>query len=439
MEIKNIERYDAKIATVMSEVIGVIGLGYVGLPLAVRMAEVFDKVIGFDISERRITRLNEGVDDTREVDPERLVQSGMFASCDPESLRDVTFFIVAVPTPITQEKRPDLSPLEFACNTIGPYLKKGDVVVFESTVYPGVTEDFCGDLLEKISGLKAGVDFNLGYSPERINPGDKVNSLETIVKNVSADTPEALERVAAVYDSVITAGVYRCSSIRVAEAAKVMENTQRDVNIALMNELSIICHKIGISANDVIDAASTKWNFIAFRPGLVGGHCIGVDPYYIAALAERAGYHPEVILAGRRLNDAMDHRVASALLQILVMRGGSVRKARVGFLGISFKENVPDLRNSKYVSLVHELREFGLNVMVSDCHCMASDAMAEGIELVDIDQLNDLDLLILGAGHDEYMADADLPNRLREDGILADIQGRMRTKSLPEKLTYWSL
>ncbi|WP_417267475.1 nucleotide sugar dehydrogenase [Celeribacter baekdonensis] len=439
MEIKNIERHDAKIAASTGEVIGVIGLGYVGLPLAVRMAEVFDKVIGFDISERRITRLNEGVDDTREVDPERLVQSGMYASYDPESLRDVTFFIVAVPTPITEEKRPDLSPLEFACNTIGPYLKKGDVVVFESTVYPGVTEDFCGGLLEKLSGLKAGVDFNLGYSPERINPGDKVNTVETIVKNVSADTPEALDRVAAVYDSVVTAGVYRCSSIRVAEAAKVMENTQRDVNIALMNELSIICHKIGISANDVIDAASTKWNFIGFRPGLVGGHCIGVDPYYIAALAERSGHHPEVILAGRRLNDAMDRRVASALLQKLVMRGGSVRKARVGFLGISFKENVPDLRNSKYISLVHELREFGLNVMVSDCHCMATDAMAEGIELVDMDQLNDLDMLVLGAGHEEYMADPGLLNRLREDGIFADIQGRMRTKSLPEKLTYWSL
>jgi UDP-N-acetyl-D-galactosamine dehydrogenase len=429
----------AFIGKLCHESVAVIGLGYVGLPLAVRLAEKFENVLGFDISETRIDRLKSGFDDTREVVRERLQESGLRVSSSTADLAEATFFIVAVPTPITNSKQPDLRPLEQACRTVGPYLKKRDIVVFESTVYPGVTENFCGPLLSEISGLRAGVDFNLGYSPERINPGDKVNTLETIVKNVSADTPEALDRVAAVYGAAVDAGVFRCSSIRVAEASKVMENTQRDVNIALMNELSLICQRIGVSSNEVIDAASTKWNFVPFRAGLVGGHCIGVDPYYLAALSEQVGHHPEIILAGRRLNDAMVSHVANALMRRLVMRGGPVRSARVGFFGITFKENVPDLRNSKAIELIAALASFGLHVMASDACSSVDEAAREGVTLVDASELVDLDLLVVAVPHREYLVEPEFVKRLRPDGVFGDIRGAFRQHAMPSGISYWSL
>jgi UDP-N-acetyl-D-galactosamine dehydrogenase len=422
-----------------TERVAVIGLGYVGLPLAVRLAESFAGVVGYDLAVDRIEQLNHGFDHTHEVDNARLVASGLTSSSDPADLADATFYIVAVPTPITDEKRPDLRPLELACKTVGPHLRPGDVVVFESTVYPGLTEEFCGPLLEEHSGLMAGRDFNLGYSPERINPGDKLNRLETIVKPVSADTPAALDRVAALYERLVDAGIYRCSSIKVAEMAKVMENTQRDLNIALMNELSVICQKIGISTNEVIDAASTKWNFMQFRPGLVGGHCIGVDPYYLAALSERVGHHPEVILAGRRLNDAMPERVAALMIQRLALRGGALRGARVGFFGVTFKENVPDLRNSKAIDLIGRLRAFGLHIMVNDAACEADQAAREGIDFTDTDQIRDLDMMVVAVGHDAYRDDPDFLTRLKPDGVLCDVGGMFRNRDLPETVDYWSL
>lgn len=421
------------------ESVAIIGLGYVGLPLAVRLAERYRTVLGFDLSKDRVKQLNQGVDLTLEVDNDRLAASGLRASADPADLAGATFYIVAVPTPITDDKRPDLAPLDSACRIIGPNLRPGNVVVFESTVYPGLTEEFCAPLLEKMSGLVHRTDFNIGYSPERINPGDKVHRLETIIKPVSGDTPETLERVAALYERIVDAGVYRCSSIKVAEAAKVMENTQRDVNIALMNELSQVCDKIGISTQEVIDAASSKWNFMPFRPGLVGGHCIGVDPYYMAALSERVGHHPEVILAGRRLNDAMPERIASALIRRLACRGGALRGARVGFFGVTFKENVPDLRNSKAIELIHKLEEFGLHIMATDPHCDPSNALGDGIDLVDPETIRDLDMMIVAVAHDVYRTDPAMLGRLKPDGLLGDLRGIFRRSDLPETAHYYSL
>ncbi|MCO8146827.1 nucleotide sugar dehydrogenase [Rhodovulum tesquicola] len=439
MRIENVSA-DQRVSTrIEADTIAVVGLGYVGLPLAVRLGEVFSRVVGFDLSGQRVARLNDGVDDTGEIGHERLAASNLVFSVDPAILASASIYIVAVPTPIRPDKRPDLTPLESACRTIAPHLGKGDLVIFESTVYPGVTEDICGPILEAGSDLRAGYDFNLGYSPERINPGDQVNRLETIVKVVSADTPAALDRVASLYGRVIDAGVFRCSSIRVAEAAKVMENTQRDVNIALMNELSVICQRIGISANEVIDAAATKWNFAPFRPGLVGGHCIGVDPYYIAALAEELGHHPEVILAGRRLNDSMVNQVATALIRRLVLRGGAVRAARVGLFGLSFKADVPDLRNSKAIELVTALGGFGLSVMVSDAVCAPDAVEASGLSLTDPNEMHDLDLLVVAADHKAYLEDPAFPGRVKPDGIFADIRGAFRGRTLPAGVDYWSL
>lgn len=431
--------YQASKALLKGEKVAVIGLGYVGLPLAVRVAELYEDVIGYDLSENRVSEVNNGVDVTLEVEYVRLKACGLKATANPTDLALATFYIVAVPTPITDEKHPDLGPLETACYKIGPNLKSGDVVVFESTVYPGVTEDFCGPLLEKHSNLVRGKDFNIGYSPERINPGDKVHRLETIVKPVSADTPGTLERVASLYDRVVEAGVYKCSSIKVAETAKVMENTQRDLNIALMNELSQICDRLDISTNEVIDAASTKWNFMPFRPGLVGGHCIGVDPYYIAALSERIGHHPDVILAGRRLNDTMPSRVAASLIKRLALRGGALRGARVGFFGVTFKENVPDLRNSKSIDLIEELQKFGLQIMVNDAVCSAEQAARYGIIFTDETEIRDLDMMVVAVSHDEYCDNPVFLDRLKSDGILCDVRGIYRDVQLPETVDYWSL
>lgn len=421
------------------ENIAVIGLGYVGFPLSISLAKKFENVIGFDISAHRVESLQAGSDYTCEIGDEVIAASRLSISNGPEDLAAATFYIVTVPTPVSKNKRPDLSPLRSACQTVGQYLSKDDIVVFESTVYPGVTEDICGPLLEKASGMKAGVDFFLGYSPERINPGDRNNPLEKIVKNVSGDTPETLERVAAVYEAIITAGIFRASSIKVAEASKVIENTQRDINIALMNELALICDRIDISSMDVIEAASTKWNFIPFTPGLVGGHCIGVDPYYLASLSEEVGHHPNVILSGRRMNDSMTSFVASTILKKLALRGGSLRNARVGVFGIAFKENVPDIRNSKAIELIDELKSFGLTVLVNDPHVSEKDAMHAGIEIASQADMQNLDLAVVATAHREYLEDPNFLNFLLPDGMLIDIKSAFRTKARPEGTGYWSL
>ena len=350
----------------MSEKIAVLGLGYVGLPVAIALAKKFDHVIGFDISEKRIEALKNGHDWTDEISDDELAASSLIYSHTPEDLSRATFFIVTVPTPIDNENRPNLDPISMSCKLIAPHIQKGAVIVFESTVYPGVTDDICAPLLEEISGLKRGIDFKLGYSPERINPGDKVNRLENITKIISAEDAESLARVKNVYGAIIEADLHIAPSIKVAEAAKVIENTQRDLNIALMNEISLIFDQMDIRTKDVLDAAGTKWNFLPFTPGLVGGHCIGVDPYYLTTAAERLGYRPEVILAGRRINDDMGPHVARKTIKLLLNNGRSVGDAKIGVLGLTFKENVPDLRNSKTPDIVNELKSYGVTAMVHD-------------------------------------------------------------------------
>src|SRR5687768_4153489 len=340
-----------------NEKIAVIGLGYVGLPVAISFGKRLP-TIGFDIRQRRIDELKKGHDETMEVTSEQLASAKQLdMTADPAKLSDCTFYIVAVPTPIDENNRPDLGPMISASKSIGPHLKKGDIVVYESTVYPGVTEEICGPILDQLSGLKNGTDYFLGYSPERINPGDKEHTFEKITKVVSGQTPEALDRVAKVYSSVVTAGVHRAPSIKVAEAAKVIENTQRDLNIALMNELALIFDRMGIRTADVLEAAGTKWNFLKFSPGLVGGHCIGVDPYYLTTKAQELGYLPEVILAGRRINNNVGAFLAQKCVKMLTTSDVPLRKAKVGIFGLTFKENVPDLRNSKIPDIVAELAD----------------------------------------------------------------------------------
>src|SRR6476659_8989710 len=353
--------------TLEQEKIAVIGLGYVGLPVALSFGRKLPTV-GFDIRQRRVDELKKGHDETMEVTGEQLkAAEKLDMTADPAKLADCTFFIVAVPTPIDSNNRPDLGPMISASKTIGPHLKKGDIVVYESTVYPGVTEEVCGPILDELSKLKNGVDYFLGYSPERINPGDKEHTFEKIMKVVSGQNDETLDRVARVYGSVVTAGVHRAPSIKVAEAAKVIENTQRDLNIALMNELALIFDRMGIRTHDVLEAAGTKWNFLKFAPGLVGGHCIGVDPYYLTTKAEELGYLPEVILAGRRINNNVGPYIAQKTVKMLTHTDEvPLKKARVGILGLTFKENVPDLRNSKIPDIVKELREYGVEPIIHD-------------------------------------------------------------------------
>ena len=378
----------------------VIGLGYVGLPVALALAKKFEPVVGFDISERRIAALRNATDTTEEVSEAVLRETRLRFTDDPEALNEASFFIITVPTPIDAERRPDLAPLEAACALIGPRLKAGSVVVFESTVYPGLTREFCGPRLAGASGLRQGIDFKLGYSPERINPGDKQHRLETIVKIVAGEDPETLERVAGAYARIVDAGVHRASSLEVAEAAKVIENTQRDLNIALMNELAIIFDRLGIPTKEVLEAAGTKWNFLPFTPGLVGGHCIGVDPYYLTARAEAAGYYPQVILSGRRINDGMGGFIAQRLVKLLIGAERPVKGARIGILGITFKENVPDLRNSRVPDIVAELREFGIAASVADPLADPAEAKREyGVELVPLRALTKLDGLVLAVPH----------------------------------------
>jgi len=431
-----------RILTLSEKALAVIGLGYVGLPVALALASEFDRVYGFDISEQRVEQLRQGKDRTREVSERELRESKLRLTTCPEDLKDVSFFIVTVPTPIDSDRRPDLEPIVAACKTIGKVLTRGAIVVFESTVYPGLTRETCGPLLAKISGLNQGTDFKLGYSPERINPGDTVHRLQTITKIVSGEDDEALERVAAVYSAIVPAGIHRAPSIEVAEAAKVIENTQRDLNIALMNELAIIFDRLNIPTKEVLRAAGTKWNFLPFTPGLVGGHCIGVDPYYLTARAEVAGYHPHVILAGRRINDGMGSFIAQRVVKMLIDAERRVKGAKVGIVGLTFKEEVPDLRNSRVPDILAELRSFGIQALVHDPMVDREEALHEyGVKLVDLDAFNQLDALILAVPH-RVVTDRGpdyLYNLVAPGGIFVDVKSAFRQGAVPKTVSYWSL
>lgn len=420
--------------------IGVVGLGYVGLPVAVAFAERFEGTVGFDIDAERVTALRGGHDATDEISAERLAACGLTVSGDAEELAGVDFFIVTVPTPIDADNRPDLRALRAASETVGGQLSKGAIVVYESTVYPGVTEEICGPILERASGLRSGVDFKLGYSPERINPGDREHTLERITKVVAGQDDEALEQIAGVYGAILTADVHRAPDIRTAEAAKVIENTQRDLNIALMNELAIIFDQLDIDTHAVLDAAATKWNFLRFTPGLVGGHCIGVDPYYLTARAEQIGVHPQVILAGRRINDGMGKHVADKAIKLLVRAGVNIIEARILVLGITFKENVPDIRNSGVVSIVRELQDYGAHVTVADPRADAAQVHEEhGIELTALEALDSYHAIVFAVPHDGLASTA-----LRLAGqwpaaVLIDVKGAIDPARCPDKLHYWRL
>jgi UDP-N-acetyl-D-glucosamine/UDP-N-acetyl-D-galactosamine dehydrogenase len=421
--------------------IAVIGLGYVGLPVAAAFGRAGAPVIGFDIDPERVRELHAGRDRTREVVPADLRHPSVTFTADPGELKRADFFIVTVPTPIDDARRPDLAALRQASQTVGNALRKGAIVVYESTVYPGATEEDCVPVLEQASGLKAGRDFTVGYSPERINPGDAEHRFETIKKVVAGQDAETLDVIAAVYGSVVKAGIHRAPSIKVAEAAKVIENTQRDLNIALMNELSAICHLIGIDTGDVLAAAQTKWNFLPFTPGLVGGHCIGVDPYYLTHRAEKAGYHPEVILAGRRINDGVGQRVARECLYRM-MRNGSAGRL-VTILGLTFKENVPDVRNSKVIDIVSELRSFGAGVQVHDPLADAGEVRHEyGIELMARDAIAPADAVVLAVPHQAYLTDGwrgVVPLLKNGRGIVIDVKARLDRAGKPDGVELWRL
>ena len=384
------------------EKISVVGLGYVGLPLAVAFAKVAD-VVGFDISREKVEQYRKGIDATKEVGDQAVQETTAFLTWEEKHLKDCKFHIVAVPTPIRADKVPDLTAVKSASGTVGRNLTKGSIVVYESTVYPGVTEDICLPILEQESGLKCGVDFKIGYSPERINPGDKVNRLETIVKVVSGMDEESLDTIAKVYELVVEAGVHRAESIRVAEAAKVIENAQRDINIAFMNELSIIFNKLGIDTKSVLEAAKTKWNFLNFTPGLVGGHCIGVDPYYLTYKAEEIGYHSQIILAGRKINDDMGKYVAENVVKNMIKADKPVKGATVAIFGITFKENCPDVRNTKVVDVIEELKEYGINVKVVDPVADEEDLLhTYGITLSRPEEIKEVDAVIFAVAHEEF-------------------------------------
>jgi UDP-N-acetyl-D-galactosamine dehydrogenase len=425
----------------MSETIAVLGLGYVGLPVALAFARAFPGTVGFDVHAEKVRELARGFDRNREVSKEVLTGTPLTVTSELAGIAKATFYVVAVPTPVDENNVPDLTPVIRASESVGKVLKKGDVVVYESTVYPGVTEDVCGPVLAKISGLAQGTDFKLGYSPERINPGDKEHTLERITKVVSGEDAATLERVAATYGAIIDAGIHRAPSIKVAEAAKVIENTQRDINIALMNELSIIFDRLGIRTADVLAAAGTKWNFLKFRPGLVGGHCIGVDPYYLTTKAQQLGYQPEVILAGRRVNDNMGPYVAQRLVKLLVNADVPVRGARVGVLGITFKENVNDIRNSKVPDIIRELGEYGIKPLVHDPIANPEETRHEyGLELSSWEDLKALDALVVAVAHDDYLARGDaIFGLLRDGGIVVDVKSIFAPESVDKRLRYWSL
>ncbi len=422
--------------------IAVIGLGYVGLPIAVAFAKKFSHVVGFDINTKRIDELNNGVDATLEIKSEDLQTSNIHFSSQCEDIAAANFYIVTVPTPINELKEPDLSPLKSACILLSPLLNKNDVVVFESTVYPGVTEDFCGPLLEKHSTLKIGTDIKLGYSPERINPGDQEHRLETITKIISAQDTQTLDQLESVYGAIINADLHRASSIKVAESAKVIENTQRDINIALMNELSLIFNQLNISTSEVLKAAGTKWNFLKFYPGLVGGHCIGVDPYYLTAKAQSIGYQPELILAGRKINDSMGRHIAYEIIRMLTHHKVAFSSAKVAVLGITFKENVPDMRNSRVKDIITELQQFSINPLIHDPYADATEVeKSYGIALTPLTEINDLDVIVLAVPHASYLQ---LPSNFwqmigHKNTIIVDIRASLDKKQIPDHYTYWSL
>lgn len=429
-----------------SEKISVIGLGYVGMPLAISFAKNVD-VIGFDLNKEKVEFYNKGIDVTNEVGNDALKNTTAEITYNEERLKEAKFHIVAVPTPTKDDKTPDLRPMIGASEILARNLKKGSIVVYESTVYPGVTEDICVPILEKVSGLKCGTDFKVGYSPERINPGDKKHRLETIVKVVSGMDEETLDIIAKTYELVIEAGVHRASSIKVAEASKVIENSQRDINIAFVNELSIIFNKMGIDTKEVLQAAGTKWNFLKFEPGLVGGHCIGVDPYYLTYKAEELGYRSEVILSGRRINDNMGKYIAENIVKYLIKANKQVKGSKVGILGITFKENCPDVRNSKVIDIISELKEYEIDVIVSDPLANREEVMLEyGIQLSKEEDLIGLDAVVVSVAHKEYenLKLDDLKhmctNSQNEDVILFDIKG-MYDRKIVEKnnFLYWRL
>jgi UDP-N-acetyl-D-galactosamine dehydrogenase len=423
--------------------IAVVGLGYVGLPIAVAFGKQ-QRVIGFDINKAKIAELQKGLDRTGEVSDADLKATDVQYTFQPSALKAADFIIVAVPTPINEALQPDLTALRKSSELIGANLSPGSIVVFESTVYPGATEEVCQPILEQASGMKCGVDFKLGYSPERINPGDKEHRLETIIKVVSAQDDASLEIVANTYELVVKAGIHRAPSIKVAEAAKVIENTQRDLNIALMNELALIFHRLGIDTKSVLDAAGTKWNFLKFFPGLVGGHCIGVDPYYLTSKAESVGYHPQVILAGRRINNGMGKFVAEQTMKQLSELARPVNDLKVAVLGLTFKENVPDLRNSKVPDIIRELREYGVQVQVHDPIAQSEEAVEEyGIHLSKWDDLKDIDGIIIAVAHRGYV-DMGLqkllkPLRSQREGVVIDVKCLLDQAKLPKGLKYWRL
>ena len=427
------------------EKVSLVGLGYVGMPIAVAFARKI-QVVGFDLNAAKIDLYKSGIDPTNEVGDEVIKNTTVEFTADPTKLKEAKFHIVAVPTPVNDDHTPDLTPVEGASRLLGQNLTKGSIVVFESTVYPGVTEDICVPILEKESGLKCGVDFKIGYSPERINPGDKVHRLETITKIVSGMDEETLEEVAKVYELVVEAGVYRAESIKVAEAAKVIENSQRDINIAFMNELSIIFNKMGIDTKAVLAAAGTKWNFLPFQPGLVGGHCIGVDPYYLTYKAEQLGYHSQIILSGRRINDDMGKYVAENLVKNLIKANIPVKGAKVAILGFTFKENCPDTRNTKIIDIYKELQEYGITAVVTDDDADAEEAKRlYGIEFVPMTEIKDCDAVVLAVAHESYkkleMKDMDaLYATKNKTKVLTDLKGILDKKAYQDAgYLYWRL
>lgn len=424
-----------------SETIAVIGLGYVGLPLAVGLGRAFDQVIGFDLNAKRVDALKAGSDWTNEITDAELAATKVHYTTDTDSLRAATFFMVAVPTPVDKYHRPDLSPLESACQVIGPVLQKNAVVVFESTVYPGVTEDFCGPLLEQYSGLKVGTDFYLGYSPERINPGDKVNTLESIIKIIGANDDMTRERMAHAYGAVVKAGLHHAPTIKVAEAAKVIENAQRDVNIAFINEIAMIMNTMGVRTADVLAAMNTKWNAMKFSPGLVGGHCIGVDPYYLTSHAEQMGNHLQMILAGRRINDGMGAFIAKQTVNEMIQAGQTIKGAKVGLLGLTFKENVPDLRNSRVVDIVQVLESFGIDCIIHDAVADPSHVRHEyDFDLAPDSALKNLDAVILTVAHNAYCNNATaIKAMLKPNGVMIDVKSRYSPDDFAAPHRYWSL
>ncbi len=424
--------------------LALVGLGYVGMPIAVSFSGHVE-TIGFDINEEKINKYRAGKDPTNEVGDEGIRNSKVDFTSDEGRLKEASFLIVAVPTPVNADHTPDLTPVEGASRVVGRNLKKGAIVVYESTVYPGVTEDICVPILEKESGLKCGRDFKVGYSPERINPGDKVHRLETIVKIVSGMDEETLDEVAKVYSLVVKAGVYRAESIKVAEAAKVIENSQRDINIAFMNELSMIFNKMGIDTLSVLKAAGTKWNFLNFRPGLVGGHCIGIDPYYLTYKAEEIGYHSQIILSGRRINDDMGKFVAESLVKNLIKADIPVKNAKVAVLGFTFKENCPDTRNTKVIDIVRELKEYGIDPYISDPVADSGEAKAlYGTEFTDIEDIKECDAVILAVCHKvfEELKEGDFSKMFKagRKKVLSDVKGMLDRREYEDKgYIYWRL